>query len=64
MAFYGCGPGQRVVRLALKEHDDRHVVKYPRVVELRCPACGEPHRMALMWRVLNDGEELRAEVLI
>jgi hypothetical protein len=65
IAHYGCAGGDRVVRVALKEHDDRKPMAYPRFVALaECPACHAPHRAGLMWRTLNADEELAPEVLV
>lgn len=65
VAHYGCAGGDRIVKVALRDHDDRKPMAYPRHVALdECPACHAPHRAGLMWRTLNDGESLNPEVLV
>lgn len=65
LATYGCETRDGIVRVALRKHDGRMTVAYPRVVDVRCPPpCGREHRVKLMWRTLGEGEELDADILI
>lgn len=56
VGFYGCAAGAvaRIVRVGLADQG-----KPPRFATVDCPACGERHRVGLMWRQVEPLDEDR-----
>ena len=63
VGFYGCTVLNRLVRVGLAGNIPAKTKQYPKHVIASCP-CGERHDVHVMWRVLNKGETLDAEVFV